>query len=104
MRWIVTGADSKTGEDVTLTFEAATKADAENLASYNGIFVVSVEEEIPPTPLTIDAPGRYHVVGTDWSTGMKTSWYLSASGRERARCLCEAEGIVITKLEYVGPE
>lgn len=48
MRWEVRGADSKTGKDLTLSLEARDAAEAERLASYNGVFVTAVTLEVAP--------------------------------------------------------
>ncbi len=112
MRWMVNGVDSKSGKEVKLNFEAHDAKEAENLAAYNGVLVSAVTpmngakkdasaNGKKDDPLTMDAPGKYHVVGTDWTTGMKTSWYIHAQSRHAAQVMAENEGIVITKLEYV---
>jgi hypothetical protein len=58
-KWIVEGADSKTGADTSVVIEAETDRDASTLAKQRGIFVSSVRilgldrklrEMMPPPP------------------------------------------------------
>src|SRR5688572_7825865 len=44
MKWHVTGADARTGEDRTILIEAATEADAESVARQAGYLVSHVSE------------------------------------------------------------
>jgi hypothetical protein len=109
MRWEVVGADARTGNEVKVTFEASDQAAAEHLANYNGIFVASVRQlDVPalatPTENHVEVdegPGRYRVLGVDWTTGFRTTWYVNAHSRREAKEKALNEGIVITRIEFV---
>ena len=53
MRWLVEAADTKTGQETTITVEALSEAEAERLARYNGLLVskVSRAQRPPPAPV-----------------------------------------------------
>ena len=115
MRWEVVGADARTGNEVKVTFEATDQAAAEHLANYNGIFVASVRQldapvvaahasEAAPVANHVEVdegPGRYRVLGVDWTTGFRTTWYVNAHSRREAKEKALNEGIVITRIEFV---
>ena len=110
MRWEVVGADARTGNEVKVTFEASDQAGAEHLANYNGIFVSSVRQldvpaataQAPVAEAEVETgPGRYRVLGVDWTTGFRTTWYVNAHSRREAKEKALNEGIVITRVELV---
>src|SRR5690242_7450389 len=96
MRWEIVGADSRTGKEVKVTFEADDQSGAEHLANYNGIFVSSTRQLDKVSAAAIkgareamaaqqvqdknepdQGPGKYRVYGVDWTTGMRTTWYVT---------------------------
>lgn len=60
MKWMVEGADSRTGKDIIITVDAPNRAQAEQLAGYNGVLVSTIKEQ-PATTTPAEDFAAYHL-------------------------------------------
>src|SRR4051812_43345632 len=74
MKWVIRGADARTGQELSMMVEALTKEDAERLAVYHNVLVASVEEPavtILPTPEAGEDVLEYRKAGEKDDRGVR---------------------------------